>query len=70
MNLFKALGEIIQSATDAIVTIFGAVNTSAEALEDVAHMAKQTTQSMREVIAEENSQALAELIAQRKIIEE
>lgn len=70
MNLFKALGLIIQSATEAIVTSFGAVNTSVEALEDVAHMAKQTTQSMREVMAEESSQALTELIAQRKSIED
>ena len=66
MNLFNSLGLIIQSATNAIVTVFGAVNTSAEALENVAHMAKETTSAMRAEMAEENIQALAELLAQRK----
>lgn len=65
MNIFKAIGTIINSITGAVVKTAEVVDTTLDAVHDVAHMAKETTGSMRAEMAEENAQALAALKAKK-----
>ena len=65
MNLFKAIGSIITAITETIVTTANAATVTASAVEDVAHMAKDTTESMRRDLKEQSDQDYDALVALR-----
>ncbi len=65
MNIFTAISQILEASVTSLVGACRVVNTTIDAADNVALMAKNTTASMLKEQEEEAAQALAELVAKR-----
>jgi len=66
LNLFAFIGQLLARTISSITKAFDVLDTSMDAINNVATMAKATTQSMLDEQAVEAQQALEELKAMSK----
>lgn len=63
MNIFKALGILINTATNTTVKALETIDTTVDAVHDVAKITKATTSQLLAETEEENKQAMKALQA-------